>query len=88
MPQILEIQFFLSNLLSLNSPMKRSVLLFIIFSAAVFCFSSCKKCVTCTFQGAPVQVSTYCSKDFPDGTKGLNLTVKGWEAQGYTCVNQ
>lgn len=65
--------------------MKRSGLLFIIFCAVAFGFSSCKKCVTCTFQGAPEQSGTYCSKDFPDGTKGLNLTVKGWEAQGYTC---
>ena len=56
--------------------MKRSVLLLIIFCATSFGFSSCKKCYTCNFGGG--DISTYCTKDFPDGNKGLNLTIKGY----------
>ena len=65
--------------------MKRSVLLLIIFCATSFGFSSCKKCYTCNFGGG--DISTYCTKDFPDGNKGLNLTIKGYENQGYTCTS-
>ena len=64
--------------------MNRSLLLIIIFCASVFGFSSCKKCYTCNFGGGDVR--TYCSQDNPDGVKGLNLTIKAYEAQGYTCT--
>ena len=64
--------------------MKRSVLLFIIFCATAFGFSSCKKCYTCNFGSGDIR--SYCTKDFPDGNKGLNNTIKGYEGQGYTCT--
>lgn len=47
--------------------------------------SSCKKCYTCNFHG---EVRELCSKDLPDGTSGLELTVKGYEDRGYTCTEK
>jgi hypothetical protein len=47
--------------------------------------SSCKKCYTCNFSG---NVREICSKDLPDGTSGLKLTIQGYEERGYTCTEQ
>lgn len=46
--------------------------------------SSCKQCYTCDFGGNDVR--EYCSKDFPDGTSGLKLTISGYEDRGYKCT--
>lgn len=65
--------------------MKR--LITIIFAGLLLTASlpSCKKCYKCDFNG---DVREYCSKDFPDGTSGLKLTVEGYEKQGYKCEEQ
>lgn len=47
-------------------------------------FSSCSKCYTCDFGNNDVR--EFCSKDFPDKTEGLKLTIDAYEAQGYTCT--
>ena len=64
--------------------MKQFVLL--IFVAVLFSvgFSSCKKCYSCDFGNNDVR--ELCSKDFPDGTDGLKLTIDAYEAQGYKCT--
>lgn len=46
---------------------------------------SCKKCYKCDYNG---DVRELCSKDFPDGTAGLMLTIKANEERGYTCEQQ
>ncbi|MCW5908829.1 MAG: hypothetical protein KIS94_13280 [Chitinophagales bacterium] len=53
---------------------------------AVTTFSSCKKCYECDFKNGVVR--ELCSKDFPDGTSGLKLTIDAYETQGYKCVEK
>ncbi len=61
--------------------------LFIIFAAIILtCFSSCSKCYTCDF--GKNDVREYCSKDFPDKTEGLKLTIDAYEEQGYKCTQK
>jgi hypothetical protein len=64
--------------------MKRFALISIIFFSLASGFSSCKKCYSCDFGGGNVR--EFCSKDFPDGTSGLKLTVDAYEKQGYKCT--
>jgi hypothetical protein len=86
MRQILEIQFFLSNLFKFKSSMKRLAAVLVILGSLCFSFSSCKKCYSCDFGNGDVR--KFCSKDFPDGNSGLQLTVKAYEQEGYTCTAQ
>ena len=63
--------------------------LLFIFSLSVFLlssFSSCKKCYVCDFGNGDVR--ELCSKDFPDGTSGLEITVDAYEKQGYQCTEK
>jgi hypothetical protein len=46
--------------------------------------SSCKKCYSCDFGGGDVR--EYCSKDFPDKTAGLKMTIDAYQARGYKCT--
>ena len=89
MRQILEIQFFLSNLFVLLFPMKKFAVILAVICVAVLGFSSCKKCYTCNF-GANGGEQKFCSSDFPDkGVKGehdLQLTINAYESNGYVCV--
>lgn len=63
--------------------MKR-FLLFITLTTLFFTgLTSCNKCYTCDFGNNDVR--EYCSKDFPDKTEGLNMTIKAYEEQGYKC---
>ncbi len=62
----------------------RSTIILFLFSAFVFGLSSCKKCYVCDFGNGDVQ--ELCSKDFPDGTSGLKLSVDAYEKQGYKCT--
>lgn len=48
--------------------------------------SSCKKCYTCDFGGGDVR--EFCSKDFPDKTAGLNMTIDAYQEQGYKCTQK
>lgn len=61
--------------------------MFLFFAAAILLSSgitSCKKCYTCDFGNNDVR--EFCSKDFPDGTDGLKLTIDAYEKQGYKCA--
>ena len=65
--------------------MKRVVTIFFAGLLLAATLPSCKKCYKCNFNG---DVREYCSKDFPDGTAGLNITIDGYEKQGYVCDKQ
>ena len=64
--------------------MKRFVLLMSVAFILSIGFSPCKKCYSCDFGNNDVR--EFCSKDFPDGTEGLQMTVDAYEEQGYTCT--
>jgi hypothetical protein len=70
--------------------MKHFSALIILFSiASMFCFSSCQKCYTCTFQGG--RVEKLCPKDYPDKeatfrNQDLKNSVAAFEANGYICT--
>jgi hypothetical protein len=65
----------------------KSLLLAFTFSAFAFTsLSSCKKCYVCDFGKGDVR--ELCSKDFPDGTSGLKLTIDAYEQQGYKCTKK
>ena len=64
--------------------MTKSTIIFFFFAALTLTLSSCKKCYTCDFGNKDVR--ELCSKDFPDGTDGLQLTVDAYEKQGYKCT--
>jgi hypothetical protein len=49
-------------------------------------FSSCKKCYSCDFGNNDVR--EFCSKDFPDKTEGLQMTIDAYEKQGYKCTEK
>lgn len=66
--------------------MKRFIFLSSFFIVSVSFFSSCKKCYTCDFGNGDVR--ELCSKDFPDGTSGLEITVDAYEKQGYQCAQK
>lgn len=66
--------------------MKRFVFIFSFTVIALCSFNSCKKCYECDFGKGGVR--ELCSKDFPDGTSGLELTVEAYEKQGYKCVQK
>ncbi|MFN8323517.1 MAG: hypothetical protein U0T74_12725 [Chitinophagales bacterium] len=64
--------------------MIRIIFLSALFLSLAIGFSSCKKCYTCDFGSNDVR--EFCSKDFPDGTDGLKMTVEAYEEQGYKCT--
>lgn len=66
--------------------MTKQVIVVLLFATLMLAFSSCKKCYTCTFSEDNVQ--ELCSKDFPDGTDGLMMTVQAFDEQGYTCTEK
>lgn len=87
MRQILEIQFFLSNLDEIKIPCMKRFLFFLLLSiVALSSFNACNKCYECDF--GKNGVKELCSKDFPDGTSGLKLSVEAYEKQGYKCVQK
>ncbi len=63
--------------------MKRFSLFIMLAAALGTGLSSCSKCYTCDFGNNDVR--EYCSKDFPDKTEGLNMTIKAYEERGYKC---
>lgn len=62
--------------------MKRVITIIVAGLFITAALPSCKKCYTCDMNG---DIREYCSKDFPDGTSGLKMTIEGYEKQGYTC---
>jgi hypothetical protein len=65
--------------------MKKLVAIFFAGMFLTASLSSCKKCYVCDFDGEQREL---CSKDLPDGTKGLKLTIQGYEDRGYTCTEK
>jgi len=90
MPQILEIQFFLSNLFPLFLSMKKLSLPLLIICVAFLGLSSCKKCYTCDFGAANGGEQKFCSTDYPDkglkGERDLELSIQAYQKNGYVCV--
>lgn len=66
--------------------MKNVILCCVTLLLAAASFSSCKKCYSCDFGNNDVR--EFCSKDFPDGTDGLKMTINAYEEQGYECTQQ
>lgn len=66
--------------------MTKQAIIFLLFCTLSAGLSSCKKCYTCDFGNNNVQ--ELCSKDFPDGTDGLQMTVEAYEDQGYKCTQK
>jgi hypothetical protein len=84
---ILEIQFFLSNSDEIKNPCMNRFLLFFLLSIVILSsLNPCSKCYDCNFGKGHVR--ELCSKDFPDGTSGLKLTVEAYEKQGYKCFQK
>ena len=66
--------------------MKTFMVTALLFTVMAFCFSSCQKCYTCTFNKGNVQER--CSKDYPGGSEALKLTIDEFEKQGYKCTQK
>ena len=66
--------------------MKKIVVAAFLFVSISLSFSSCKKCYTCDFGNGDVR--EYCSKDFPEGTPDLKMTIDAYEKQGYKCTQK
>ncbi len=66
--------------------MTKSTIVLLMFAFMSVAFSSCKKCYTCDFGNSDVR--ELCSKDFPDGTDGLKMTIDEYEKQGYKCTEK
>ena len=64
--------------------MTKPIIFSLLFTVVLFTLPSCKKCYSCDFGNKDVR--ELCSKDFPDGTDGLQLTVDAYEKQGYKCT--
>jgi len=66
--------------------MKQIITISVLAMLVIAGLSSCKKCYSCDFGGGDVR--EFCSKDFPDKTKGLQMTIDAYEEQGYKCIQQ
>jgi hypothetical protein len=64
--------------------MKRFSLFLFVATLLSFSASSCSKCYTCDFGNDDVR--EFCSKDFPDKSEGLKMTIDAYEEQGYECA--
>lgn len=54
--------------------------------AMLFMLAGCNKCYRCDFGIDGMR--DFCSKDFPDRTAGLKMTIKDYEKQGIKCTPQ
>lgn len=64
--------------------MKKTLTAIFVLAIVSINISSCNKCYTCDFGKDGKR--EYCSKDFPDGSSGLKLTVDGYDKQGIKCT--
>lgn len=88
MGQILEIQFFISNLNETKiSDMIRSIAVCFLFGVLLSTLGSCKKCYECDFGTKGTR--ELCSKDFEKGaSSAFDITIEAYEAQGYKCTEK